>query len=828
MVAAGSIYFGPEPDNSRYYSCPMGSAVAGDMCIVMTVKVPRLFTGVVGQDPNIGPGSAMSSRNDFAQSAGFTSGNGGGGNDSFFGITASNTNPSTSGRKLTARLATAGVTFVTGGAALVGSTQFGLGDTFVMVLQSNAGTWQLKSCLRGSGTVVTEATATRNAGFTTSALQNWYVGLNTASQIQDLHYAAQVLTDADIVSLAAGGDIDTIVSTVGNRKAGWFFDTPAASITAHWGASAATRVGTFTLVPTSSPVVPNASSRIEVTNEPVPYGAVSCADNGTNGIKTWTGTYTGYTPAGLEARVEDQTGTTVVNWTALGSFTASAGVWSGTLSIPPGGLYRIQVRDTATPSIIWRGAQPWSCCPIIASMGQSPMAYFETQFKSIVTPPSNLYVAYASTISGLTEIIPATSGRVGAGLAMMGNRWSTVSGGLPLVYAETAVVGSSSDMWAAKGSTTWTPFLAMLDQIRADRVFLPWLNGASDGGSSAATIKANHDTIYANLGTDLTTARGIAFRYAMVLHNRDTNNTLSNTRIRAAQFQWARDKGAANVLEGPQWLDMQTDAESLGTAQAGTATTITLAASDVSVSGYAGIATVEITGGPGVGQSKLITAYNSTTKVATVSTWTTNPTSASTYRITGASPHPNYLGGVDRFADRYGQAIAYAYGKSATNGRGPTVASATYPNGGDGSIIDVKFTHRHGAALRTPNGSTAATGVAGFAVSENAFVGTKTITSAVITSATTVRLTLSAAPTTKANLLVRYGDAAPVLTTDWYKTGFGLGDLLYDDTGIGVTSGLPAEFTPDDIAVTQAPAVPSLVAVGGTLAAATGGTLTVV
>lgn len=69
------------------------------------------------------------------------------------------------------------------------------------------------------------------------------------------------------------------------------------------------------------------------------------------------------------------------------------------------------------------------------------------------------------------------------------------------------------------------------------------------------------------------------------------------------------------------------------TAQAGAATTITLDASASSSNNFYNNALIAITGGTGVGQARFITAYNGTTKVATVATWVTNPDNTSTFAI---------------------------------------------------------------------------------------------------------------------------------------------------------------------------------------------------
>ena len=84
-----------------------------------------------------------------------------------------------------------------------------------------------------------------------------------------------------------------------------------------------------------------------------------------------------------------------------------------------------------------------------------------------------------------------------------------------------------------------------------------------------------------------------------------------------------------------------------GTAQAGGTNTITLASGESSTTGYFNTYYVNIISGTGAGQVAQITAYNGSTKVATVaSNWTTQPTSSSVYVITNSS-RGNYVNGSD-------------------------------------------------------------------------------------------------------------------------------------------------------------------------------------
>jgi hypothetical protein len=70
-----------------------------------------------------------------------------------------------------------------------------------------------------------------------------------------------------------------------------------------------------------------------------------------------------------------------------------------------------------------------------------------------------------------------------------------------------------------------------------------------------------------------------------------------------------------------------------GTAQGGGATSITLASTASPTNDIYNSMTVYISSGTGSGQIKVITDYVGSTKVATVSTWTTNPDNTSVYEV---------------------------------------------------------------------------------------------------------------------------------------------------------------------------------------------------
>ena len=73
--------------------------------------------------------------------------------------------------------------------------------------------------------------------------------------------------------------------------------------------------------------------------------------------------------------------------------------------------------------------------------------------------------------------------------------------------------------------------------------------------------------------------------------------------------------------------------ENTGTAQAGAATTITLASGASATNDTYNTMSVYITSGTGSGQLRTITDYVGSTKVATVATWTTTPNATSVYHV---------------------------------------------------------------------------------------------------------------------------------------------------------------------------------------------------
>lgn len=797
VTYAGAIHGGVDsPGTSRYYSMAVPGTGSGDFALFAIVRLPQVWLG----DPLITTSNPIYILNNGTAV-------GTGGNDCWFRMTPSNAG----GTKLAldGRLARGGTNVLSSGTVLFGSANgIERGKTYVLVLQSLSGTVSLKSCEAG-GSVVTHASVARNGSFNPANLGTWLTGAHSSGPASNVVYqafglaAGEAFSDAEIEALATGTDPETYI-TSGARTALWLFDSVGATISPTWGTPGdATRNGTWTNGAVTAPVVPNATDRIEVSNHPDLYGFITPGQDATaDASYTWTGTYAGITPATFQYRVEGLDGTQVVDWTNLSSFSAAAGSWSGIAALPPGGLYRIKFRDSVETTVTWTSQVPFNVGPCIADMGQSPFVFFETDYKSGETVADELYVICPRTLSDVFVYKPAT-GEIGAGYAAMSQRWATVAPGVPLLAIASAATGTSIANWASEAGG-WPGFLSALTDANVSDVLLSWQNGASDLGTDASVIKSGLDTLYALIETEVETGLGMTFRFRMLPMNRYPGSSTDANKVRVAQREWAEDHAdfGTKVLLGPWWGDMQGDIENTGTAQAGTNNTITLATTMEAVNSAPVGGSVIILSGTGAGQTRTVSSFNSSTKVLTVSSnWTTNPNNTSVYAVYGTTPHPDRTG-TRRFGPPLAQDTAYHFNLAAEHGVGPTVATATYPEGGDGSIIDVTFAMQGSAALTNHDAVTV--DVAGFSVSDDSFSTTETITDAEITAANKVRLTLSGAPGNLAGLQVRYGHGEVVGAADWYKAAFGLGTLLIDDSDAARV----AMFTDAPVGVTEA-ATPS-------------------
>ena len=112
----------------------------------------------------------------------------------------------------------------------------------------------------------------------------------------------------------------------------------------------------------------------------------------------------------------------------------------------------------------------------------------------------------------------------------------------------------------------------------------------------------------------------------------DSNGRLDVIKI-AGTTQTARDLGASVLLS-----TLESPVQHSGTAQAGASSTLTLAAGASATDNLYKGSIVKLYGGTGAGQTRVITGYVGSTKVATVGrAWATTPDNTSTYAVLAGS-----------------------------------------------------------------------------------------------------------------------------------------------------------------------------------------------
>ncbi len=199
---------------------------------------------------------------------------------------------------------------------------------------------------------------------------------------------------------------------------------------------------------------------------------------------------------------------------------------------------------------------------------------------------------------------------------------------ITLDATDTATVGILEIFVHVSGALAVFESCYVLEEVVYDALF-----GASALGyvanapvSIAQVGGVNVSTSTAQLGVNVVNFGGSAGTFASGRPSVDVNSLAAGSVTAAVIADAAIDRATFAADTGLQPIRSNT-------AQAGAATTITLDASASAVNSFYNNCLILLTGGTGVGQARFITAYVGATKVATVGTWATNPSSSSTFAI---------------------------------------------------------------------------------------------------------------------------------------------------------------------------------------------------
>lgn len=175
---------------------------------------------------------------------------------------------------------------------------------------------------------------------------------------------------------------------------------------------------------------------------------------------------------------------------------------------------------------------------------------------------------------------------------------------------------------------------AMLD-FRGKLPMVMRINTAQTGAAGTITLDASASSVndyYNDSLVAILTGTGAD-------QVRRISDYVGSTKVASVSPNWNTNPDSTSVfavLAAGQASVTSTEILTSGTAQAGASGTITLAAGASATSSLFVGLPIRITGGTGSGQARVITAYNGSTKVATVDwSWTTTPDNTSTYEIVG-------------------------------------------------------------------------------------------------------------------------------------------------------------------------------------------------
>lgn len=240
----------------------------------------------------------------------------------------------------------------------------------------------------------------------------------------------------------------------------------------------------------------------------------------------------------------------------------------------------------------------------------------ENRFAEVTAATVSDKTGYRLSATGVDDIWDeATAGHLSAG---------SFGSALQVIHSGTADAGASTTIDLQTGTASTT------DDFYNDQIIYI----VSGTGAGQGRIIEDYDGVTnqrATVGTWATNPDNTSVY--VILPFGSIPGASAPTAAAVADAVWDEAMGD-HVSEGSFGTMLQSAHE--GTAQAGTASSLTLDASGSSATNdYYKYAVLQIVAGTGVGQSRQITAYDGTSKVATVDpAWTTTPSTDSEYVIT--------------------------------------------------------------------------------------------------------------------------------------------------------------------------------------------------
>lgn len=254
---------------------------------------------------------------------------------------------------------------------------------------------------------------------------------------------------------------------------------------------------------TSAPSTVSAASSDVVTGVAMPAERIY-QRSGTTLAIPMSGTYTGTVPTSIEYQLYAENGTTVLSagWLTVTGATISGGTWSGTATVPQGGMYRRQVRAKSGTTVIATGsveAELFGVGDLHAWIGSSSAANrFTATSATGQTPAANVRV---HTKSGGW----AKFGTVGIAIKEA-NGYASQSN-VPIGMLGYGVGGTTLATWNT-ASAHWNDFVAAVALVGGKLASTKMTVGSNDASAGTVVDAATHATNLRTLISRVRTATG--------------------------------------------------------------------------------------------------------------------------------------------------------------------------------------------------------------------------------------------------------------------------------------------------------------------------------
>lgn len=278
-----------------------------------------------------------------------------------------------------------------------------------------------------------------------------------------------------------------------------------------------------------------------------------------------SGSYSGTLPTSIEARVVAASdGSTVVQgWTALTDAEIAGGTWSGVLSIPQGGMYRVQVRSMTASSVLaegYLGSSVFGVGDLFGCIGSSSASLW---FSAGSYTPSATVRRLRST--GWSEFPGASNGAA----VELANDLS-IALGVPVGMLDFGVSGSTLDQWSQSDGSHFLAFASAITGAGGKLAAVLSMVGSNDAAGGSVSSKASHLAKYQSL---IENVRAHTDQPNLPIFISGTQRRVSETP--AAQWSWLREAEksiadpAVSIYLGATTIDLELSGDNIHLSAAG-------------------------------------------------------------------------------------------------------------------------------------------------------------------------------------------------------------------------------------------------------------------